>query len=73
MKLPYNIGDIIKIYESDSKTIAFAIILSIDWGWSDLFIFEEKNNLKVGMIKMLCMGKIKSATTMEIRGVISKL
>ena len=73
MKLLCKKGDIIKIRDSDSKTIIIGIILNIDWGWSDLFVSDSRNNLKIGLIKMLCNGKIISATTMDIIDVVSKL
>ena len=71
MTFPCKPGDIIRFYEVNSREIKLGIVLGVDWGWSDLFIHhEEKNEIKIGMIKILCMGKIKSATTMEIREVI---
>tara|TARA_A100001011_G_C14254611_1_gene819456 strand:+ start:1256 stop:1477 length:222 start_codon:yes stop_codon:yes gene_type:complete len=73
MKLLYKAGDLIKIRDSDSKTVMIGIVLNIDWGWSDLFAPNNRNNLKIGLIKMLSKGKIRSATTMDIIEIVSKL
>jgi len=70
MNIPCKPGDIVRFYEINSRKVKLGIVLDVDWSWNDLFIHNEKNDKKIGMIKILCMGKIKSATTMEVREVI---
>ena len=73
MRLLFSEGDLGRIQDSDLKMSLVVMILGIDWGWSELFMIENRNNLKIGMIKILCMGEIRSATTMDIIEIVSKL
>ena len=44
------------------------LIIKVDYGWSDLFLFPEgKNNIKVALLVIYSNGKLETATTLEIQ------